>query len=204
MKTLFTFSFIFLLHFTVLSQTQRDINRSKSELNTPLHEQFNTLLELGKDYTTDSIPFEVIKRRYLLAFKEHLNDSLKITSAAIRNSKKEINLIKESLKTTKQENKNLKKTLLEQSKRNNTVYFLGAYINKTLFFVIDYMLLILLVIGIVFLFKRYISSTAVESKLKADIEALENTIEENRKKRLYNELKLKREILELEKQLPKK
>ena len=69
MKTLFSLFMLVLIHHEILSQTQRDISRSKNELNVSLENQFELILSNGKDYTTDSIPFEVIKRRYLIAFK---------------------------------------------------------------------------------------------------------------------------------------
>lgn len=204
MKTLFSLFMLVLIHHEILSQTQRDISRSKNELNVSLENQFELILSNGKDYTTDSIPFEVIKRRYLIAFKEHLKDSLIYHSTVLSNYKTEGDTLKKALQKIYLENKTLKKELTEKNTKENNIYFLGAYIDKTLFFIINYTLLISLILCSIFLFKHYLSSSKIEANLLAAIQTSEETIESNKKKGLNRELKLKREILELEKKLPKK
>ena len=112
--------------------------------------------------------------------------------------------LKKALQKIDLENKTLKKELTEKNTKENNIYFLGAYIDKTLFFIINYTLLISLILCSIFLFKHYLSSSKIEANLLAAIQTSEETIESNKKKGLNRELKLKREILELEKKLPKK
>ena len=204
MKTLFSLIMVLFIHHETYSQTQRDISRSKKELNANLENQFELILNNGKNYTTDSVPFEVIKRRYLIAFKEHLKDSLIYKSTVLNSYKTELNTLKKVLQEVGNENKILKKELTEKNTNENIIYFLGANINKTLFFTINYTLLISLILSGIFLFTHYLSSSKIEANLLAAIETSEKSIESNKKKELNRELKLKREILELEKQLQKK
>ena len=204
MKTLFSLILVLFIHHETHSQTQREISRSKKELNNNLENQFELILNIGKDYTTDSIPFEVIKRRYLIAFKENLKDSLILQSTELKSHKAKLNSIQKAFQDIKNENTKLKKELSEISTKENSVNFIGGNINKTLFFAINYIIIIALILGIIFLYKHYLSSSKIQANLIEALKVSEETINSNKKKGLNRELKLKREILELEKQLPKK
>ena len=204
MKTLFSLILVLFIHHETHSQTQREISRSKKELNNNLENQFELILNIGKDYTTDSIPFEVIKRRYLIAFKENLKDSLILQSTELKSHKAKLNSIQKAFQDIENENTELKKELSEISTKENSVNFIGGNINKTLFFAINYIIIIALILGIIFLYKHYLSSSKIQANLIEALKVSEETINSNKKKGLNRELKLKREILELEKQLPKK
>jgi hypothetical protein len=204
MKTLFSLILVLFIHHETHSQTQREISRSKKELNNNLENQFELILNIGKDYTTDSIPFEVIKRRYLIAFKENLKDSLILQSTELKSHKAKLNSIQKAFQDIENENTELKKELSEISTKENSVNFIGGNINKTLFFAINYTIIIALILGIIFLYKHYLSSSKIQVNLIEALKVSEETINSNKKKGLNRELKLKREILELEKQLPKK
>lgn len=204
MKTLFSLILVLFIHHETHSQTQREISRSKKELNNTLENQFELILNNGKNYTTDSIPFEVIKRRYLIAFKENLKDSLMLQSTELKSHKAKLNSIQKSFQDIESENTKLKKELSEISTKENSVNFLGGNINKILFFAINYTLIIALILSVIFLYKHYLSSSKNQANLIEALKVSEETINSNKKKGLNRELKLKREILELEKQLPKK
>ena len=204
MKTLFSLIFVIFIHHEIHSQTQRDILRSKKELNNNLENQFELILNNGKNYTTDSIPFEVIKRRYLIAFKENLKDSLILQSTELKSHKEKLNSIQKAYQDIDSINTKLKKELSEKSTKENSVNFLGVNINKILFFTINYTIIIALILSVIFLYKHYLSSSKIQAKLIEALKFSEEIINSNKKKGLNRELKLKREILELEKQLPKK
>lgn len=204
MKTLFSFILVLFIHHEIQSQTQRDILRSKKELNNNLENQFELILNNGKNYTTDSIPFEVIKRRYLIAFKENLKDSLILQSTELKSHKAKLNSIQKAFQDIDSINTKLKKELSEKSTKENSVNFLGVNINKILFFTINYTIIIALILSVIFLYKHYLLSSKNQANLIEALKVSEETINSNKKKGLNRELKLKREILELEKQLPKK
>ena len=204
MKTLFSLILVIFIHHEIHSQTQRDILRSKKELNNNLENQFELILNNGKNYTTDSIPFEVIKRRYLIAFKENLKDSLILQSTELKSHKAKLNSIQKAYQDIDSINTKLKKELSEKSTKENSVNFLGVNINKILFFTINYTIIIALILSVIFLYKHYLSSSKIQAKLIEALKFSEEIINSNKKKGLNRELKLKREILELEKQLPKK
>jgi hypothetical protein len=134
MKTLFSLILVLFIHHEIQSQTQRDILRSKKELNNNLENQFELILNNGKNYTTDSIPFEVIKRRYLIAFKENLKDSLILQSTELKSHKAKLNSIQKAFQDIDSINTKLKKELSEKSTKENSVNFLGVNINKILLF----------------------------------------------------------------------
>jgi hypothetical protein len=204
MKTLFSLILVLFIHHETHSQTQREISRSKKELNNNLENQFELILNIGKDYTTDSIPFEVIKKRYLIAFKENLKDSLISQSTELKSHKSKLNSIQKAFQDIENENTELKKELSEISTKENSVNFIGGNINKTLFFAINYIIIIALILSVISLYKHYLSSSKIQANLIEALKVSEETINSNKKKGLNRELKLKREILELEKQLPKK
>ena len=204
MKTLFSLILVLFIRHEIQSQTQRDILRSKKELNNNLENQFELILNNGKNYTTDSIPFEVIKRRYLIAFKENLKDSLILQSTELKSHKAKLNSIQKAFQDIDSINTKLKKELSEKSTKENSVNFLGVNINKILFFTINYTIIIALILSVIFLYKYYLFSSKNQANLIEALKVSEETINSNKKKGLNRELKLKREILELEKQLPKK
>jgi len=204
MKTLFSLILVLFIHHETHSQTQREISRSKKELNNNLENQFELILNNGKNYTTDSIPFEVIKRRYLIAFKENLKDSLILQSTELKSHKAKLNSIQKAFQDIDSINTKLKKELSEKSTKENSVNFLGVNINKILFFTINYTIIIALILSVIFLYKHYLLSSKNQANLIEALKVSEETINSNKKKGLNRELKLKREILELEKQLPKK
>ena len=204
MKTLFSLILVLFIHHETHSQTQREISRSKKELNNNLENQFELILNIGKDYTTDSIPFEVIKRRYLIAFKENLKDSLILQSTELKSHKAKLNSIQKAFQDIENENTELKKELSEISTKENSVNFFGGNINKTLFFAINYIIIIALILSVISLYKHYLSSSKTQANLIEALKISEETINSIKKKGLNRELKLKREILELEKQLSKK
>jgi len=204
MKTLFSLILVLFIHHETHSQTQREISRSKKELNNNLENQFELILNIGKDYTTDSIPFEVIKRRYLIAFKENLKDSLILQSTELKSHKAKLNSIQKAFQDIENENTELKKELSEISTKENSVNFIGGNINKTLFFAINYIIIIALILSVISLYKHYLSSSKTQANLIEALKISEETINSIKKKGLNRELKLKREILELEKQLSKK
>jgi hypothetical protein len=204
MKTLFSLILVLFIHHEIHSQTQRDILRSKKELNNNLENQFELILNNGKNYTTDSIPFEVIKRRYLIAFKENLKDSLMLQSTELKSHKAKLNSTQKALQDLESKNTELKKELSEINTKENSVNFLGININKILFFTINYTIIIALILSVIFLYKHYLFSSKNQANLIEALKVSEETINSNKKKGLNRELKLKREILELEKQLPKK
>ena len=204
MKTLFSLILVLFIHHETHSQTQREISRSKKELNNNLENQFELILNIGKDYTTDSIPFEVIKRRYLIAFKENLKDSLILQSTELKSHKAKLNSIQKAFQDIENENTELKKELSEISTKENSVNFFGGNINKTLFFAINYIIIIALILSVISLYKHYLSSSKTQANLIEALKISEETINFIKKKGLNRELKLKREILELEKQLSKK
>lgn len=204
MKTLFSLILVLFIQHEIHSQTQRDILRSKKELNNNLENQFELILNNGKNYTTDSIPFEVIKRRYLIAFKENLKDSLMLQSTELKSHKEKLNSTQKAFQDLESENTELKKELSEINTKENSINFLGVNINKILFFAINYTIIIALILSVIFLYKHYLSSSKNQANLIEALKVSEETINSNKKKGLNRELKLKREILELEKQLPKK
>jgi len=204
MKTLFSLILVLFIHHETHSQTQREISRSKKELNNNLENQFELILNIGKDYTTDSIPFEVIKKRYLIAFKENLKDSLIFQSTELKSHKSKLNSIQKAFQDIENENTKLKKELSKIRTKENSVNFIGGNINKTLFFAINYIIIIALILSVISLYKHYLSSSKTQANLIEALKISEETINSIKKKGLNRELKLKREILELEKQLPKK
>ena len=127
-----------------------------------------------------------------------------LQSTELKSHKAKLNSTQKALQDLESKNTELKKELSEINTKENSVNFLGININKILFFTINYTIIIALILSVIFLYKHYLFSSKNQANLIEALKVSEETINSNKKKGLNRELKLKREILELEKQLPKK
>jgi hypothetical protein len=201
MKTLLCFLSFCCIQITV-GQTQNDIERSKKELDNRLIQQMEYILEQGADYTTDSIPFEVIKKRYLLAFKEHLQDSVAQYNQTMEQTEK---ALFSALKENEDSQKRISSLIVsnqELSSSLKTTSILGLKIDTQSFIWFFWMFFTTTILALFFLTKKLISSQRIQKNLQGEKEMAQEELHIFVKKSLSREQKLSRQILDLEKLLP--
>lgn len=197
----FTFSLFFLLLAAQFSfgQSQAAIDRTKEELSGPLEEQFQYILDNSYDYTTDDIPFEVIKNRYLQAFKAHLIDSLNQLQKQIDNHDNVVNQLNAQIDSSNQEIAAIKSTNQELSTKTTTISVLRFPIEKSLFKILVLVLIIILALVIFLLSSKLKSANEIVNDAKHQADKANEEQERFRRTSMEREQKLKREILNLNK-----
>lgn len=201
MKTLLCFLSFCYIQIT-FGQTQNDIERSKKELNNNLNLQFEYILDQGADYLTDSIPFEVIKKRQLIAFQEHLRDSLnqykqnlQQAEKALFSSEKENRLLKNQISRLNSEQNELKGN-------NQSISLIGFKVHTHSFLWFFWLFFIAATTALAYFIKKHLSTTNIQKKLLHEKELAQDELSNFVKKSLSREQKLSRQILDLEKRLP--
>jgi hypothetical protein len=204
MKTLFyLFSLILSIQFST-AQTQSEIERSKSELNGTIKQQYEFILLKGENYQTNSVSYKVIKNMYLQAFKEHLNDSLLM----IENKFTVLEV--DYIKLLNQNDFNIKRieTLKGENQKINTakktIPFLWTQISQIYFLWIFWLSLFVLLYLVIFLVRKYLIFKVVQTKSLLEKNTAIDQLNDFRKKALVREQKLSRKILDLEKIVPNK
>ncbi|MEJ6624420.1 MAG: hypothetical protein QNL28_08145 [Flavobacteriaceae bacterium] len=204
MKTLFyLLSLILSIQFST-AQTQSEIERSKSELNGTIKQQYEFILLKGENYQTNSVSYKVIKNMYLQAFKEHLNDSLLM----IENKFTVLEV--DYVKLLNQNDFNIKRieTLKGENQKINTakktIPFLWTQISQIYFLWIFWMSLFVLLYLVIFLVRKYLIFKVVQTKSLLEKNTAIDQLNDFRKKALVREQKLSRKILDLEKIVPNK
>ncbi len=201
MKTLLCFLSFCYIQIT-FGQTQNDIEQSKKELNNNLNLQFEYILDQGADYLTDSIPFEVIKKRQLIAFQEHLRDSLnqykqnlQQAEKALFSSEKENRLLKNQISSLNSEQNELKGN-------NQSISLIGFKVHTHSFLWFFWLFFISATTALVYFIKKHLSTVSIQKKLLGEKELAQDELSNFVKKSLSREQKLSRQILDLEKRLP--
>jgi hypothetical protein len=204
MKTFFYFlSLILSIQFST-AQTQTEIERSKSELNGTIKQQYEFILIKGENYQTNSDSFKVIKNMYLQAFKEHLNDSLLM----IENKFTVLEV--DYVKLLNQNDFNIKRieTLKGENQKiitaKETIPFLWIQISQIYFLWIFWLSLFVLLSVVVFLVRKYLIFKVVQTKALLEKNNAIDQLNDFRKKALVREQTLSRKILDLEKIVPNK
>ena len=204
MKTFFyLLSLILSIQFST-AQTQSEIERSKSELNGTMNQQYEFILLKGENYPTNSVSYKVIKNRYLQAFKEHLNDSLLMIENKFTVLEVDYVIL------LKQNDFNIKKieTLKGENQKINTdkktIPFLWTQISQIYFLWIFWLSLFVLLYLVIFLVRKYLIFKVVQTKSLLEKNTAIDQLNDFRKKALVREQKLSRKILDLEKIVPNK
>lgn len=201
---LFCFFLLLLLPFqSAVSQTQNDIERSKTELSAPLLDQLQTILDQGENYSSDSIPFEVIKRRYLVAFGIHLKDSLYKYNNLSLSTVQENESLAQQKRLLLANLKNAQDSIKTLNNYKDKLSLLGIKISQTAFQWVFWIVILALLLVIGLLTKHFYESSYIQKQLVIDKEMANEMLDDFRKKALTREQKLNRKILDLEKQTAK-
>jgi len=200
------FLFCFGIQFS-FGQSQSVVDRTKEELkslnkiqNPSIEEQFQYILDKSYNYTADEIPFEVIKNRYILAFKENLTDSLALLQKKIKAHNSVVDGLHQQIRASTDTIKQLESDKSDLSTQTSTINILGIAIEKSLFKLIVLSVLIVLIIVVVVLISKLKKANEIVEEAKSEAEAAQKEQEKFRRTSMEREQKLKRELLNLSKQ----
>lgn len=207
----FTILFLFSLLFSqlTLGQSQSVVDRTKEELkninetaNPSIEQQFQYILDKSYNYSTDDIPFEVIKNRYILAFKEHLADSLAGLQQQIDNHQSVVDQLNSQIKSSSNTISTLETEKAELSEQTSTIAVFGLAIEKSLFKIIVLAVLVIFIVVVLILISKLKHANEVVENATQQAEDAQKEQEQFRRTSMQREQKLKRELLNLSKQNP--
>lgn len=198
--TCFGFQFSFGQSQSVVDRTKEEL-KSVNEIQRPsIEEQFEYILDKSYNYLTDDIPFEVIKNRYVLAFKENLSDSLALLQQKIKAQKSLVDELYQQINASTNTIHQLESDKSDLSTLTSTINILGFAIEKSLFKLIVLSVFTVMIIVVVVLISKLKEANKIVEDAKSEAEAAQKEQEKFRRTSMEREQKIKRELLNLSKQ----
>ena len=181
-------------------QSQVLVERTKEELQGSILDQFQYILDKSYNYSSDNVPFEVIKNRYVLAFKIHLSDSLAALKQQINLHNKIVDELNTQIDASKAQIKQLETTNSKLSSQTSSIDIIGVRIDKTYFKTIIAVLIVLLTLIIILLSNKLRKANDIVNQAKDEADEAQKEQERFRRTSMEREQKLKRELLNLSKE----
>jgi len=181
-------------------QSQVLVERTKEELQGPILDQFQYILDKSYNYSSDNVPFEVIKNRYVLAFKIHLSDTLAVLKQQINLHNKIVDELNTQIDASKAQIKQLETTNSKLSSQTSSIDIIGVRIDKTYFKTIIAVLIVLLTLIIILLSNKLRKANDIVNQAKDEADEAQKEQERFRRTSMEREQKLKRELLNLSKE----
>lgn len=155
-----------------------------------LSEQFQEM----KDKSETFNEYKVIKAYKLNAFWKNVSDSLSTVKGDLIVARQEITSLKGEIASLKDDLAETKEMLTQSETKNNSIAFLGADINKAVYNIILWGIILGLAVLAVSLYYAFKSSHKVTRKAKKEFEKVSADFENYRKLSQEKQIKLKREL----------
>ena len=165
------------------------IAQETTETNT-IENQFDKIYRKSSTYKI----YKVINKSRFIRLKTEVLDSL---SFAKKNTIEKENLLKikgDTIKNIQEKINTIQLELDILNKEKNTISFFGKKIRKTTYNIIVYSILIILLLGLLYFFYKYVRSNTLTKEAKSNLTNLEQEFEQHKKKSLINEQKLRRQL----------
>ena len=181
-------------------QGQQEPQRtSKRSLQAPSEQkQYPATLEGKFDELVDQSgnweKFKLVKKESLYTYKNILLDSVKAHKSLLQ---EKLNTIQTQSSQIKELNANiaqLQEALDKEKNRNDSMDFFGLTIEKGVYSIIVWGIIILLGISLVVFVSRYARSNSITRGALKDFEDLQNEYEEYRSKAIEREQKVRRQL----------
>lgn len=201
---LIKFLFIFFLFVTsVHGQSQYLIDKSKEELQGPLLDQYQYILDKSFNSSIDSVPFESIKVRYLKAFEIHLSDTLQKLEKDILSLENERNNLGEQLNKNQEDLSKIQSDNSRLLANQESISLLGISLTKGSYHALVWSIIFALALIVVYLFSLIKKSKDQVKEVLEDAETAQKELDNFRRASMEREQKLNREILDLNKKVEK-
>ena len=196
------FSAFFSLLTAAQSETQQqDLSQSRTRSTTEVSQeekQYPTTIEGQFDELVDKSgnweKFKLVKKESIYTFKKTLLDSIKGQKSLLREKLDTISVQSSRIKELNLNIQNLQSELDKEKNRNDSIDFLGLTIEKGVYSIIVWGIIVVLAILLVVFISRYTSSNSITRGALKDLEDLQNEYEEYRTKAIEREQKVRRQL----------
>ena len=187
---------------TAQSETeQQDLTQSRTRSTTEVSQeekQYPATIEGQFDELVDKSgnweKFKLVKKESIYTFKKSLLDSLSGQKTLLREKLDTISAQSSRIKELNLNIQNLQSELDKEKNRNDSIDFLGITIEKGVYSIIVWGVIVILAILLVVFISRFTSSNSITRGALKDLEDLQNEYEEYRTKAIEREQKVRRQL----------
>ena len=182
---------LFIIGFALSSllATAQSETEQQQEL-TPTRSQFDELVDKSGNWEK----FKLVKKESIYTFKKSLLDSLSGQKTLLREKLDTISAQSSRIKELNLNIQNLQSELDKEKNRNDSIDFLGITIEKGVYSIIVWGIIVVLAIFLVVFISRFTSSNSITRGALKDLEDLQNEYEEYRTKAIEREQKVRRQL----------
>lgn len=162
--------------------------------NPTVEEQFNYIFKVSRSYQY----FKVVNKDRLLKLQNNVLDTLTTQKNELNTLRNKLNSLEKDVRNLKNSNQSLTTQLNTIDKQNNSINFLGMAVSTTIYNVIVWGLILILLAGMGYFIYKFLNNTASTKEAIANLEIVEKEFEMHRKKSLEREQKLRRKVHDLE------
>ena len=172
------------------SRTTAEAPQEEKQYPATIEGQFDELVDKSANWEK----FKLVKKESIYTFKKSLLDSLSGQKTLLREKLDTISAQSSRIKELNLNIQNLQSELDKEKNRNDSIDFLGITIEKGVYSIIVWgIIMILAILLVVFIF-RFTSSNSITRGALKDLEDLQNEYEEYRTKAIEREQKVRRQL----------
>ena len=172
------------------SRTTAEAPQEEKQYPTTIEGQFDELVDKSGNWEK----FKLVKKESIYTFKKSLLDSLSGQKTLLREKLDTISAQSSRIKELNLNIQNLQSELDKEKNRNDSIDFLGITIEKGVYSIIVWGIIVILTIFLVVFISRFTSSNSITRGALKDLEDLQNEYEEYRTKAIEREQKVRRQL----------
>jgi len=172
------------------SRTTAEVPQEEKQYPTTIEGQFDELVDKSGNWEK----FKLVKKESIYTFKKSLLDSLSGQKTLLREKLDTISAQSSRIKELNLNIQNLQSELDKEKNRNDSIDFLGITIEKGVYSIIVWGIIVVLAIFLVVFISRFTSSNSITRGALKDLEDLQNEYEEYRTKAIEREQKVRRQL----------
>jgi len=172
------------------SRTTAEAPQEEKQYPATIEGQFDELVDKAGNWEK----FKLVKKESIYTFKRTLLDSLNGQKTLLREKLDTISAQSSRIKELNRNIQSLQNELDKEKTRNDSIDFLGLTIEKGVYSIIVWGIIVVLTILLVVFISRYTSSNIITRGALKDLENLQNEYEEYRTKAIEREQKVRRQL----------
>ena len=172
------------------SRTTAEAPQEEKQYPATIEGQFDELVDKSGNWEK----FKLVKKESIYTFKKSLLDSLSRQKTLLREKLDTISAQSSRIKELNLNIQNLQSELDKEKNRNDSIDFLGITIEKGVYSIIVWGIIVILAILLVVFISRFTSSNSITRGALKDLEDLQNEYEEYRTKAIEREQKVRRQL----------
>ena len=172
------------------SRTTVEAPKEEKQYPATIEGQFDELVDKSGNWEK----FKLVKKESIYTFKKSLLDSLSGQKTLLREKLDTISAQSSRIKELNLNIQNLQSELDKEKNRNDSIDFLGITIEKGVYSIIVWGIIVILAILLVVFISRFTSSNSITRGALKDLEDLQNEYEEYRTKAIEREQKVRRQL----------